>query len=89
MRSLLAATALLLVATSTPSMARDYPWCARTPVTDFNPSCAYTSYNQCMATLSGIGGDCMKNPLLAFGQQPRPRKGRHVSDWDHDWNRRW
>lgn len=92
MRSILAASALLLVLGATPSMARDYPWCSRTPVTAFNPSCSFTSFNQCMATVSGIGGDCMVNPILSFGQQqqPRPRKGRrHDAGWDNDWNRRW
>lgn len=94
MRSLLAATALLVVMGATPSMARDYPWCSRTSATGFNPSCSFTSYNQCMATVSGQRGDCMQNPMLAFGEQRRPGKGRAMRNqptngWDNDWNNGW
>ncbi|UZE48192.1 DUF3551 domain-containing protein [Rhodopseudomonas sp. P2A-2r] len=98
MRSILAASAFLLVLGATPSMARDYPWCSRTSVTGFNPSCSFTSFNQCMATVSGIGGDCIVNPRLAFGQEQRPRKSRRHgargdndwnNNWNNDWNRRW
>ncbi len=56
---------------ATPSMAREYPWCSRTSATGFNPSCTFISYNQCMATVSGQRGDCMQNPMLAYGDQRR------------------
>src|SRR4051812_2368570 len=92
MRTLLAATALLAVMGATPSMARDYPWCSRTSATGFNPSCTFTSYNQCMATVSGQRGDCMQNPLLAFGDQRRGKTSvmRNQADaWDNGWNNNW
>ncbi|MDB5620055.1 DUF3551 domain-containing protein [Tardiphaga sp.] len=98
MRSLLAATALLVVTgAATPSMARDYPVCARLVTNDFNPSCSFDTMRQCMATVSGIGGDCIQNPAFAYNQMPRPRRGKAVrtapqNDWDNggwDWNRRW
>jgi hypothetical protein len=40
-----------------------YPWCARIPKTDGDAtSCYFTSYRQCMTTLSGIGGYCYQSP---------------------------
>jgi hypothetical protein len=40
-----------------------YPWCAQQP-TDQSAAmvCYFTSYQQCMTTLSGIGGYCFKSP---------------------------
>jgi Protein of unknown function (DUF3551) len=40
-----------------------YPWCARSYKKDGgSSSCYYTSYQQCMTTLSGIGGYCFESP---------------------------
>ena len=104
MRLLLAASALALIMSATPSMARDYPWCARTSSSGFEPSCSFTSFRQCMATVSGQGGDCMRNPLIAYSQsrqyepyrEPRQRRVRRAAPdrgWDNDdwngWNRSW
>jgi hypothetical protein len=72
MRSLIAATALILAASSAPSFARDYPWCARTSANGFNGGCDFTSYQQCQATVSGQAGECRINPKISFAQQ---RKG--------------
>jgi hypothetical protein len=71
MRLLLALSALLVVATTAPSMARDYPWCARTITNPDFGDCSFTSYRQCMATVSGQAGECQINPRLAFGQGQR------------------
>jgi hypothetical protein len=100
MRLVLAATAFLVAAGglssigATPAEARDYPWCSRTSATGFNPSCDFTSYPQCMATVSGQRGDCMRNPFIAYGEQRQPRrKGRQYreqqSDWNNNWNNGW
>ena len=70
MRSLLAATALLVVMGATPSMARDYPVCQRSVVSGFQPSCTFSNFQQCQATVSGIGGDCIQNPAMAYGRAP-------------------
>jgi hypothetical protein len=39
----------------------NYPWCAHygTPYDD--TSCGFTSFEQCMASVSGIGGFCERN----------------------------
>jgi Protein of unknown function (DUF3551) len=71
MKSLMIATALIIAASSAPSFARDYPWCARTESNGFNGDCSFTSYQQCQATVSGQAGECRVNPKLAFSQQSR------------------
>ena len=87
MRSLLALSALLLVTTTGPTMARDYPWCARTSVNGFNGDCSFTSYAQCMATVSGQRGECALNPRLAFDLQRRRNQGAAAyPGWN---NNRW
>jgi Protein of unknown function (DUF3551) len=96
MRSLFALSALLIVASTGPTMARDYPWCARTDSNGFNGDCSFTSYQQCMATVSGQRGECAVNPRLSF-DQARPRnRGRANRDWQDNgwqggngWNNRW
>jgi Protein of unknown function (DUF3551) len=43
-----------------------YPWCAVPSGGDNSGggamSCYYTSWQQCMTTLSGIGGNCIESP---------------------------
>jgi hypothetical protein len=42
--------------------AYDYPWCAVYSRTSGATSCYFQTYQQCMTTLSGIGGFCMRSP---------------------------
>jgi hypothetical protein len=53
-------TMLALVADTWVAAAQSptsYPWCARTAKMDSGgTSCYFTSYQQCMTTLSGLGG---------------------------------
>jgi hypothetical protein len=40
-----------------------YPWCSRQVGRDTDTtSCYFTSYQQCMTTISGIGGWCYQSP---------------------------
>jgi len=39
------------------AQVQDYPWCA-IYAKDGDSHCFFTSYEQCMATVSGIGGFC-------------------------------
>jgi hypothetical protein len=68
MRKILLAATLVVagVAGTGPGLARDYPWCARMPVNGSNPECNFDTYAQCLATISGISGTCIENPILAF-----------------------
>jgi hypothetical protein len=60
---------LLAAGLSAPAQAREYPWCARYDWTTRN--CGFVSFQQCLATISGIGGRCEPNP---FYKAPPPRK---------------
>jgi Protein of unknown function (DUF3551) len=46
-----------------------YPWCVRKKDGGAS-SCYYASYQQCMTTLSGIGGLCYQSPYY----HPAPAK---------------
>jgi Protein of unknown function (DUF3551) len=68
----------VLTADMVPAAAQSptsYPWCARIPKTDGDAtSCYFTSYRQCMTTLSGIGGYCYQSPYYhAAAAKGRPR----------------
>lgn len=69
MRKLIGPLALLVavVGAAPSSFAQspyDYPWCSVRGGWSGGggQSCYYTSYQQCMTTLSGIGGTCIRNP---------------------------
>jgi hypothetical protein len=45
----------------TGAQAQNYPWCAYYNMGDQAVNCGFVSREQCMATVSGIGGFCMPN----------------------------
>jgi hypothetical protein len=51
--------ALLLIADTT--YAQNPPWCAIMD-NDGNTQCNFYSQEQCLQTISGIGGECIRNP---------------------------
>jgi len=75
MRSFLLAICVLAstAAIAPPANAQNYPWCAHYGG-DFGGStnCGFVSREQCMATLSGIGGFCERNTQYV----PRPAGSR-------------
>jgi hypothetical protein len=64
----LSALALALLAGSPAKAERYYPWCAWYDWSTYN--CGFTSYQQCLATIRGVGGVCRPN------QAPAPRGRR-------------
>lgn len=76
MRSILVMTAALaLLAGVRPSDAEiTYPWCAQYAADSAGENCGFTTLEQCRATLGGIGGYCIQNPMYrpAIDQ---PRRG--------------
>ena len=55
-----------------------YPWCAR--YNGWTIVCSFTSFAQCMATVSGVGGVCQQNvmpPPFAERRVTRKRSHRH------------
>jgi hypothetical protein len=66
-----------LLGNAAPAFAQspyDYPWCALRGDRGGGQSCYYTSYRQCMETLSGIGGSCIRSP---YYRGPEPRRERY------------
>jgi hypothetical protein len=66
-------TALALaafIAASTGAQAQNYPWCAVYNMGDAAYNCGFSTYQQCMVTISGMGGFCERNtqfqPLRPF-----------------------
>jgi hypothetical protein len=56
-----------------------YPWCARAFKMDTSAtSCYFTSRQQCMATLSGIGGYCFESPYNHASAAAAPAKSRRL-----------
>jgi hypothetical protein len=53
--------------------AQDYPWCAQYSVGDENGlNCGFISFNQCMATVRGVGGFCILNNTYQPPLGPHP-----------------
>ena len=65
------AAALSLAAHATPAQAREYPWCARYDVWTMN--CGFATFQQCLATISGVGGVCTPNPRAVATRDERRR----------------
>jgi hypothetical protein len=75
MRILLLTLGILgsMTAFGTVAEAQNYPWCAEYGGGDMGggTNCGFTSYEQCMATLSGMGGFCNRNTQYIPPAGPR------------------
>ena len=56
--------------------AYSYPWCSVRGRSG-SMSCYYTSWEQCRATLSGIGGNCVMSPYYRPSLPPPRRAAEH------------
>ncbi len=66
-----------LVGDTRPSAAYEwYPWCAQYADTRDLIECAFTSFEQCQASVSGIGGSCVQNARRPPAEPPRDRRWR-------------
>ncbi len=78
------AAGVATLATSAPVAAYDYPWCAQGRELGIPGECAYETYAQCQASVSGRDLYCGVNPRVAFGQQQAPRRGRVPRNYYND-----
>jgi hypothetical protein len=63
---------------STRAEAQSYPWCAVYDVGDSAYNCGFVSREQCMVTVSGIGGFCELNRLyVAPAAHPLRQARKH------------
>ena len=53
--------------------AQNYPWCAVYDTGDATYNCGFVTFEQCLATVRGIGGTCMANTTYNPAVSPRPR----------------
>jgi hypothetical protein len=61
MRAMLIALSILVAfAIGSYAKAQNYPWCPHYSYRD-GVTCGFTTFDQCMATISGIGGFCEAN----------------------------
>jgi hypothetical protein len=65
MRILLFVLAIFAVTTGigTRAQAGEYPWCALLNLGDASYNCGFETREQCMVSVSGIGGFCLPNTL--------------------------
>jgi len=77
---IVAATIFAVLAAASRAQAQNYPWCAQySSNMGGSMNCGFTSFNQCMATVSGIGGFCIQNntyqpPVAPGSSAPRQRR---------------
>ncbi|HKA73726.1 MAG TPA: DUF3551 domain-containing protein [Xanthobacteraceae bacterium] len=70
-----AALPLFLVATDL-AQAQNYPWCAQYTTRGGARNCGFVSWQQCMATVSGVGGFCVRNYMYRGGESRVRRRAR-------------
>jgi hypothetical protein len=64
----------IAAAIGTPAQAQDRPWCAYYSGHFGGASnCGFSTYEQCLATISGVGGWCQPNTMYV----PPPARHRH------------
>ena len=51
-----------------------YPWCAEYRQAHGGTNCGFVSYQQCLATISGVGGLCYPNPAYPPPRARSPRR---------------
>jgi hypothetical protein len=55
----------------TPAGAQNYPWCAQYGASPSAPTnCGFVTFQQCLDTISGIGGFCVRNNLYELPPGP-------------------
>jgi Protein of unknown function (DUF3551) len=68
------------IAISTGAQAQNYPWCAYYGgvIGGGGTNCGFTTFQQCLATVSGIGGTCEPNTQYVPPTGPHaPAQRRH------------
>jgi hypothetical protein len=73
MRPILLATLVvaLMPFSSTDATAQYYPWCSIYSDRNGTSNCGFTSFEQCLINVRGIGGFCVRN-AWATGAEIRP-----------------
>ena len=59
-----------------------WPWCSYYGAPSYAHSCAFTSWEQCMETVRGIGGYCYTNPYAPPPSARAARRHRRHAERD-------
>jgi hypothetical protein len=70
------AVPLLILMAIDEAVAQNYPWCAQYGIRGGPRNCGFVTYQQCMATISGLGGYCERNPMYRPGDDRRRKRDR-------------
>ena len=78
------AIAGLAAFTSPAAAAIEYPWCAQYSSEDGDggKNCGFVSWEQCMQTVRGIGGDCVRNLFYEGPARPPAKRARKRNSHD-------
>jgi hypothetical protein len=78
MRRILHIVTLIVLSLATTSVHADGTWCAHYGTGFGGMNCGFYSFEQCRATVSGVGGFCQANASSAYGMIREPRRrSRH------------
>jgi len=76
--AIVALAAVMMIGPRSAQAAPYWPWCSQYPGDMGAPhSCAFSSWEQCMETIRGIGGYCYSNPY------PPPPSVRYAKPHRH------
>ena len=77
MKTLLVAFGFLAAAAviGTPAQAQNYPWCAQYGNGFGGTNCGFSTLDQCLATISGMGGSCQPNTQYQPGPAAHSKRG--------------
>ena len=73
---LILAICIGIVCIGTRAEAQNYPWCAEYAGTPDGPvNCGFVTFEQCLATVRGVGGFCVRNNTYQPPPGPHPSTG--------------
>ena len=80
--AVLAFTTVMMIQPHTANAAPYWPWCSQYFSRGTPHACAFSSWEQCMDTVRGIGGYCYTNPYPAPAPARSAKPGRHAAKVD-------
>ncbi len=67
--------AVVMITLPLPAQAQNYPWCALySGGKGGGMNCGFTTFEQCLETVRGIGGFCQRNDWYQPPPGPHPRR---------------
>ncbi len=80
MRTLLVALGMLMAASAANTAAAvEYPWCADLGKEIGATNCGFVTVEQCQATIFGVGGSCVPNPVYWAAVNERRIRAKKAS----------